>query len=144
MILLAIEHVSKSYRRGPREHVALSDVSLQIGPGELAVVLGTRKSGRSTLLRIAAGLEHPDEGSVLFDGVPVSRARDVVGQKVAYCRGSFSALEGDQVIDHVAAGLLAQRVSLRRARRSAESALERTGAIECACMRPEELSFAAA
>jgi ABC-type lipoprotein export system ATPase subunit len=138
--LLSLENVSKRYRRGPRELVALRDVSLEIGPGELAAVLGTRKSGRSTLLRIAAGLERPDEGRVLFEGVSISAARNVVGQKVVYCRGSFSAMEGDRIVDHVSAALLAQRMSLRRARRSAESALERCGALECASMRPDELS----
>lgn len=140
MALLSIENVSKSYRRGNRERVALSGVTLEIGAGELAVVLGTRKSGRSTLLRIAAGLERPDEGLVRLEGIPISQLRDVVGRKVSFCRAAFSPMEGDRVIEHVAAALLAQRVRLPRARRMAESALERAQVLECARMHPDELS----
>jgi ABC-type lipoprotein export system ATPase subunit len=55
MTLLEFAHVSKRYGRGSNERVALHDVSLRIDPGELVAVWGRRRSGRSTLLRIAAG-----------------------------------------------------------------------------------------
>jgi ABC-type ATPase involved in cell division len=138
--LLSIENVSKRYRRGPREHLALRGVSLAIERGELVVVLGTRKSGRSTLLRIAAGLERPDDGVVRFQGEALSGARDVVGRQISYCHATFSAMEGERILDHVAATLLARRVSSSRARRAAERALERTAAADCAGMRPDELN----
>ena len=72
MTLLALEHVSKSYRRGRRELRALRDVSLEVGAGEIVGVWGRRFSGRTTLLRIAAGLEAPDSGRVLLDDVDVA------------------------------------------------------------------------
>ncbi len=64
--LLSIEHVTKRYRRGRLERVAVRDVSLDLEPGELVVVWGARFSGRSTLLRVAAGIEAPDEGTVVI------------------------------------------------------------------------------
>jgi ABC-type ATPase involved in cell division len=140
--LLSIEAVSKRYRRGPRERVALQGVSMTIERGELVAVLGTRKSGRSTLLRIAAGLERPDQGTVCFAGAPLAAARDVVGRQICYCRTSFSPMEGERVIDHVAAAVLAQRMSLSGARSAAEAALSRSGAVECAPMQPDELAGA--
>jgi ABC-type lipoprotein export system ATPase subunit len=140
--LLSIENVSKRYRRGPREYVALRGVSLAIQRGELIVVLGTRKSGRSTLLRLAAGLERPDEGAVRFEGTALSAARDVVGRRISYCHSSFSPMQGERVLDHVAAALLAQGVSLGQARRAAERVLARTAAADCAGMRPDELNAA--
>src|ERR1700726_3050022 len=103
MSLLSLEDVSKRFRRGAREHVALRGVSLAIERGELVVVLGTRKSGRSTLLRVAAGLERPDEGVVRFEGAPLSAARHVVGRQISYCHASFSPMEGERVGDQVAA-----------------------------------------
>jgi putative ABC transport system ATP-binding protein len=138
--LLSIESVSKRYRRGLRERVALQDVSLAIERGELVAVLGTRKSGRSTLLRIAAGLERPDDGVVCFEGTSLSAARDVVGRRISYCHTSFSPMEGDCVLDHVAAALLAQGVPSARARHTAQSALKRAGMTEGAGMQPDELS----
>jgi ABC-type nitrate/sulfonate/bicarbonate transport system ATPase subunit len=103
------------------------------------VVLGTRKSGRSTLLRIAAGLERPDQGSVLFRGTILSPSDIVIGRGLAYCRMSFSELEGDVVLDHVAAGLLAQGMTAIEAARVAEPALVKANVAECARMRPYEL-----
>ena len=93
MSLLSIENVSKRYRRGPREYVALQGVSLAIERGEEVVVLGTRKSGRSTLLRIAAGLERPDGGTVSFEGNALSAARNVVGRRITYGHTSFSPMQ---------------------------------------------------
>src|ERR1700740_2536894 len=53
-------------------------------------------------------------------------------------------MEAEQVVDHVAAALLAQRLPLRRARRAAESVLARTGVEECAHMHPDGLNPAEA
>jgi ABC-type lipoprotein export system ATPase subunit len=140
MSLLSLEGVTKRFRRGAREHVALRGISLAIERGELVVVLGTRKSGRSTLLRVAAGLERPDEGIVRLDGIPLPEARDVVGRQISYCHPAFSPMEGERLVEHVAAALLAQRVPIARARRAAELALERAEVSDCAVMHPDELT----
>jgi ABC-type lipoprotein export system ATPase subunit len=140
--LLSIDNVSKRYRRGLREYVALRGVSLAIERGEEVVVLGTRKSGRSTLLRIAAGLERPDGGTVRFEGTALSAAREVVGRRISYGHTSFSPMQGERVLDHVATALLAQGVSSGQARRMAEQVLSRTDVAACAGMQPDELNAA--
>ena len=68
MGLLSVEDVTKRYRHGRREFLALRSVSIEVQERELVVVLGARKSGRTTLLRIASGLEPPDSGTARFDG----------------------------------------------------------------------------
>lgn len=139
MILLAIEDVSKSYCRGRREYVALKRVSMTVESGEVVAVLGSGKSGRSTLLRIAAGLERPDSGRVIFQGLEMPAGSEPVGRRVAFVHHSFDALQGDLVVDQVAAPLLAQQVSLAQARRRAGQMLERCGAADCADLEPFEL-----
>lgn len=139
MSLLSVEGVSKRFRRGGREIVALRDISMTLGPGELAVVLGTRRSGRSTLLRIAAGLERPDEGTVEFEGADLARARLALGRRICFCHRSFSSMEGDRVVEHVAAPLLAQGAQRSAAREAAERALEIAGVSHCASLPPEDL-----
>lgn len=139
MSLLSVDGVSKRYRRGSRDFVALRDVTMTIEPGELVVVLGTRRSGRSTLLRVAAGIERPDAGRVTFSGGDLARDRGALGRRLCFCHGSFSKIQGEFVLDQVAAPLLAQRASQRTARRAAEAALRRAGAERCASMPPDEL-----
>jgi ABC-type cobalamin/Fe3+-siderophores transport system ATPase subunit len=123
----------------------LADVSLTLRAGELAVVWGMRRSGRSTLLRIAAGIEAPDAGSVRFDGREL-RARDAraLGAGVGYCRKGLPFADGQRALDHAMLGLLSRWVTPARARSRARAALQRTGAAHCAAMRAHELSAAEA
>ena len=92
MSLLALEHVEKAYGSGSGRHVVLRDVSLEIEAGEMVAVWGLRRSGRSTLLRVAAGIEAPDAGSVRFEGHDLrgrSRGREALGEQIGYCRKSW-------------------------------------------------------
>jgi putative ABC transport system ATP-binding protein len=69
---LSIEHVGKTHRVGIHEQRVLADVCLQLGRGELIGIWGAHRSGKSTLLRIAAGLEAPDVGAVSFAGTDLA------------------------------------------------------------------------
>jgi sulfate/thiosulfate transport system ATP-binding protein len=67
---MAIEAHDVSKRFG--EHDALSDVSVLVPDGSLTALLGPSGGGKSTLLRVIAGLERPDSGHVVIDGVDVT------------------------------------------------------------------------
>jgi putative ABC transport system ATP-binding protein len=66
--LLRIRDVSKVYPDGSGELVVLDKASMEMTAGTHVGLYGKRRSGKSTFLRIAAGIERPDAGSVLFDG----------------------------------------------------------------------------
>jgi putative ABC transport system ATP-binding protein len=146
MSLLELEHVSKRYGRRPGEHVALRDVSLQIEPGELVAVLGRRRSGRSTLLRVSSGVEVPDEGVVRFAGhnLAGSGGADVDEGGVGYCQRSFRPGEGKLVFDQIVVRLLARGASPSSAASQAHAALVRAGAERCAGLEPADLDGAEA
>ena len=61
---LAVRGVSKSYRG----HEAVRDVTLDIAPGELVTLLGPSGCGKTTLLRLVAGFERPDSGTLAISG----------------------------------------------------------------------------
>jgi ABC-type ATPase involved in cell division len=138
--LLSLKGVTHRYQRGRVERVALRDVALDLESGELVGVRGVRRSGRSTLLRIAAGIELPEEGVVCFEGQDLATCRDrVLGKRVGFSHKSFSAVEAGLVVEHVGTSLLAQHIAPRFARRRAEAMLDRVGAADCAEYDPSEL-----
>lgn len=138
MTLLELEHVAKGYGRGSR--VVLADVSLAIDAGEMIVVWGERHSGRSTLMRIAAGIEKPDAGVVRFEGRNlVERRGETLGGGISYCRRGFRLDWGRTVLDQLVASQLVRRVPRSTAQTNAWKALERVDAAWCATLVVTEL-----
>ncbi len=69
----SIEARHLTFRYLPDLPAALQDVSFTVRPGEFIAFVGPSGSGKSTLLRVLLGFEHPDSGSVYFDGQDFSR-----------------------------------------------------------------------
>lgn len=69
-------NVCKSYGSGDSRTDALKDVSLTVRNGEYVVILGASGGGKSTLLNVMSGLETPDCGEVIYDGVDISKLKD--------------------------------------------------------------------
>jgi len=136
--LLALDGVTKRVRRGRREHVVLDDVTIHVEPGELVAVWGPPRSGRTTLLRVAAGLERPDAGAVRFDGVELARRRELC-DGIGFVQPSALANSGQPILDHVAMPLLARGVAPAEARRRAWAELERVGAAACSRLLGHDL-----
>jgi len=129
MTLLELECVSKLSSRGLSGRNVLCDVSMEIDSGEVVAVWGQRRSGRSTLLRVAAGVELPDAGVVRFDGHDLAAYNGaLLGGGIGYCHESFPLAEGRLVVEQLVVGQLARGVSLSVAKLRARRALARVGA----------------
>jgi ABC-type multidrug transport system ATPase subunit len=136
MSLLELEDVSRR-GRGGEGRLVLREVCLEVEPGELIGIWGRRHSGRSTLLRIAAGLERPDEGVVRFDGA--EPATDDRRGGVRFCRRRLRPVDGASVVEQLITSQLACGVPAGAARERANAALERVGASRCATHRSLDL-----
>lgn len=71
--------VRKSYRRGRQEHLAVSDATFDVMPGELVALVGPSGCGKSTLLKVLAGLHPHDSGEVRIGSAthPFAPERDI-------------------------------------------------------------------
>jgi ABC-type glutathione transport system ATPase component len=131
--LISFEDVSKRYPDGGREITVLDGVSMHIEAGVAVGVYGTRRSGKSTLLRVAAGIVLPDSGTVRFDGADMTRMsararnRLLRGEIAFMSAADWRALPGESVVDHVATSLGSEGVTMRDARLRALRILERVG-----------------
>jgi ABC-type lipoprotein export system ATPase subunit len=131
--LISFQDVSKRYPDGGREILVLDRVSLTIGAGASVGVYGTRRSGKSTLLRMAAGIVLADTGAVSFEGADMAKMS--AGQRGRLLRGAIAfmsaqdwrALPGESVVDHVATSLGSEGLTMRDARRRALVSLEQVG-----------------
>ncbi len=134
---LAMEGVSKRFARG----VGAAGVSLDLDAGEIAGVWGRRRSGRSTLLRLAAGVERPDAGVVRFEGVDLW-SRGARRERIAVWHTAFPPDHGRTLERQVAIAAPRGRRSRREVRSAALGALARVGLAELAGSAPHELGDA--
>ncbi|SET00358.1 putative ABC transport system ATP-binding protein [Nitrosomonas marina] len=71
--MLELRRVSKAYAEGRQ---VLSDLTYTLKAGEYVAIMGESGVGKSTLLNIVAGLDTPDSGEVLIDGIAISQLDD--------------------------------------------------------------------
>lgn len=125
--LLCLDRVTKRYARGRHEIVALDGVSLEVAAGEFVAVFGSHASGKTTLLRVAAGIEGADEGQVRFLGNDMAGwlsnvRRRGLHPRIGWLRRSGPFLASLEMLDYVALPLLGKvsepAEALRRATRT--------------------------
>jgi putative ABC transport system ATP-binding protein len=144
--MLEVSGLGKRYPEGVREREVLRDVSFEIFAGDSVGLWGTARSGKSTLLRILAGIEPPDSGSVRFDDVELTTlAHDAkirfLRDRVGLASFGWSSHRNRLVCEHVALAASADPgMTGRKARVLARRALSRVEA-DCADRTLERLSL---
>ena len=73
MDIVEIRNLKKYFRDGPQVVKALDGIDLSIEKGKFTVIAGASGSGKTTLLNTIAGLYEPDEGTVIVDGLDLSK-----------------------------------------------------------------------
>jgi len=132
---IAVRGLSKAFG----DFLALDDVSLAVGGGQLTALLGPSGGGKSTLLRIVGGLERADSGSVLIDG---REANGVPSQQrnVGFVFQHYAAFKLLSVYRNVAFGLEIRKRGRAEIRHRVGELLELVHLSQFADRMPSELS----
>ncbi|MFO1171386.1 MAG: ABC transporter ATP-binding protein [Hyphomicrobiaceae bacterium] len=134
---LTFEDVSRRYE----DVRALDRVSLDVKPSEVVALLGHSGCGKTTLLRIAAGIEKPSGGRVLIDGLEVAGSERFVPpekRNVGLMFQDFALFPHLTLLQNVAFGL--RSLPKAEAKRIAMTGLERVGLADLATEYPARLS----
>jgi len=142
LVVVQLDNVTKAYPGGV---TAVREVSLTIGYGEMAAIVGPSGSGKSTMLHLIGTLDRPSSGNVRIDGHNVAKLSDrqlsaLRATRIGFVFQQFHLAPGQSALDNVADGLLYTGVGLAERRRRAEAALDGVGLAARLGHRPHELS----
>ncbi|HET7306756.1 MAG TPA: cell division ATP-binding protein FtsE [Gammaproteobacteria bacterium] len=129
--MIHFDHVSKRYANG---HDALSDLSLNVGQGEMAFLTGHSGAGKSTLLKLIALIERPSRGHVVVNGQNLSAVKR---RHIPHYRRQIGIIFQDHklltdrtVFDNVALPLIIQGLGVADIGRTVRAALDQVGLLD--------------
>jgi putative ABC transport system ATP-binding protein len=145
MALIELRDIRRIYRMGTHEVRALDGITLDIHQGDYASIVGPSGSGKSTLMHLLGCLDTPSSGTLIIDGVDVSRASAtqlarIRNQKIGFVFQSFNLLPKLNVLENVELPLVYAGISGGTRRKKALAALEAVGLADRIKHRPNELS----
>ena len=143
--MITLSGVKKVYKMGGGMVAALDGVSLSIGEGEFAAIIGPSGSGKSTLMNILGCLDTPDEGTYLLDGTDMTKVSEkalsrIRSRKIGFIFQQFNLLQKLSALENVELPMVYQGVPAKERRQRALEALTRVGLGERVHHKPKELS----
>jgi len=137
-------NLQKTYMLGKVPVEALRGVNLKIEKGDFVAVLGPSGSGKSTLLNLIGALDKPTSGTLLIDGVDVSKLNDNqladLRRKVGFVFQFFNLIPRFAAIDNVELSMSIANISRSERKKHAEDMLETVGLKDRIKHKPAELS----
>ena len=146
MAFVQCSGLKKTYTVGDEEVKALDNVSLTVEKGDFIAICGPSGSGKSTLANVIGGLDQPDEGSVVVDGVDLAKAKDKAlseyrNSHIGFVFQSFNLQAHESALENVISPLTIGGVGKKKERRErGMKALERVGLSDRASHKPTQLS----
>ncbi|HLB99915.1 MAG TPA: ABC transporter ATP-binding protein [Candidatus Bathyarchaeia archaeon] len=137
-------NLQKTYMLGKVPVEALRGVNLKIEKGDFVAILGPSGSGKSTLLNLIGALDKPTSGTLLIDGVDVSKLNDNqladLRRKVGFVFQFFNLIPRFAAIDNVELSMSIANISRSERKKHAEDMLETVGLKDRMKHKPAELS----
>ncbi len=146
MALIQCTNLKKVYTVGGEEVRALDGVSLSVEAGDFIAICGPSGSGKSTLANVIGGLDQPDSGSVVVEGMDLAEAKDKQlseyrNKHIGFVFQSFNLQAHESALENVISPLVLGGVGKRKERvEKGMAALARVGLTDRAKHKPTELS----
>lgn len=143
--MIEVKNVSKTYGKKKQLFQALKNVTFTIPDGASVAIVGKSGSGKSTLMHAMSGLDRPQMGEILVDGVNILdlKPRDVDAfrsNKISFIFQSFFVQANESCIDNVSLPLEIAGVPRAKRSKMIAEALEATGLSDKARSRARDLS----
>lgn len=140
-----VNNVSKVYRSGSIEVVALKDVSFSLKEGEFVAIVGPSGSGKSTLMNILGTIDKPTKGEVYIDGIATSKMNgdelaDFRNKRLGFVFQAYNLINGLDTEKNVELPLMTTNMSNEARKNKAEKLLAQLGLGERLKLRPTQLS----
>lgn len=119
--IIDLKGISKIYKTGDEDTVALKDIDLTVERGEFLAIMGPSGSGKSTLMHILGLLDRPTSGQYFLEGRDVSKLRDnrlaaLRNQRIGFVFQQFNLLPRTTVLDNVLLPSIYGRIKNSRSR----------------------------
>lgn len=143
--IIELNNVRKVYRMGEEKIVALDDISLKVGMGEILCLLGTSGSGKSTLLNMMAGLEKPTKGEIIIKDKHIEKMNEdqlaLFRQKyIGFVFQSYNLLSTFSALENVSLPLIFRNVSKGQRDKKAKEMLKAVGLGQRLTHKPSQMS----
>lgn len=145
--MIKIHDVTKKYKMGEEDVVALNEVDLTIDDGEFVVLVGPSGSGKSTLMHVIGGLDKPDSGTVAVGDFEISDPKvkesqmsEFRNKKIGFVFQTFNLEHTLTALENVQMPLLFSGMNQKESNALARLALKKVGLDDRVNHRPSELS----
>jgi len=143
--MIEIKNVTKTYGKKQNAFLALDNVSFTIPDGASVAILGKSGSGKSTLMHAISGLDRPEQGEVLIDGVDILKLNTkhvdrFRAQTIGFIFQSFFVQANETVADNVSLPLEIADVPRSQRKAKIREALENVDLIEKVNNKAKNLS----
>jgi putative ABC transport system ATP-binding protein len=143
--MIYVNNVSKSYRRDQIEIPVLSTITITVPDGEFLALMGPSGSGKTTLLNLIAGIDRPDEGSIIVGETDITRLDETAlarwrSNHVGFVFQFYNLLPVLTAFENVELPLLLTSLGKAERRRQVETALKLVGLGERMDHYPRQLS----
>jgi len=143
--VIRCRHLAKTYTEGPAAVEVLTDINLEVAPGERLAIVGASGSGKSTLLHLLGGLDTPTQGEVWVNGANMAELGNVErgrlrNRALGFVYQFHHLLPEFTALENVCMPLLIRGLSPNAAEQKARPLLERVGLEHRLKHKPGELS----